>query len=962
MAELFLLPFVAAVFLAIVMRPEIIPDDLPPLPVVQAMATVALLVINIAVAASGLALAQATACRTGAILFAYPSFVAITTLVTAAALLCRRETGAKPGAELPYGLDDTIALFDQLSTSADRLGFTRIDFKIVDDDGPGLEVTGGRARAVTILVRRWLVDALRNRLTPAARASAPLLVRFAVHHEICHALNGDHRLYRVAQAAAFAQLWWLAGGIGLILLLVSSAAPCPTPAPLVLWLAGAFGLIAIACALHRRLAKAFVLRYEIRADARALAMLSQAEREELLDCSSGMTALGTAATRLARFLAFLECARPASLGPFMARLLRLVWPAPPMASARLSDRSGVDTRRDEQWALFGGLCAGVVLMSILIAFHAALEGAAVWTALAVAIPIPNAYFVVRSRRSMLGEESGDSELARRCLTAMGFLAGVFIGTLLTLVFFIAPLIAWPGISTSSNGLILLELLAWAGVTFVCLLTTTGGSSLTAAVETSFESWMTLIPFLFGCVFAAPLVGMVLAARHELWTTPRNAISPAMLAGFAGFLTSQLIWQWKSPLRALAPFALLDGSFPIFRYRLFWRNMHVDATRHSRIGSLALASAIVGLMLAVPALAAVVGAMVIFPQHVLEVLFGSSLLYLFVLAVLPVRRKAKKRQPITEDMIRLAARLLRLADLDPSMCVPELEMLRTRLRDVLRQHVIPPPRDEPSTPADIRRAVILVELARSAYADELIVRWRPRFVELLHRFSNGDSVISWPDGGPPSLTYTAWAHRLARLASLGSAEEMEHRIAVIESLAVDAARGTHPTITEAALVAGILRDEGRPPSFDLTEVWSRLVSLDSIRPLQSLADLQTIAASVDREPPMDRLRAITRSKLWETLQLNVVTEMDRLMDLYETALRLPLHDERLLEIARRAVRVATRELTSPIETTPPDGSSNARSRARHKKTSPFLKNRVHASVFRVIPYELCFAGGRRQAAR
>jgi hypothetical protein len=153
---------------------------------------------------------------------------------------------------------------------------------------------------------------------------------------------------------------------------------------------GAFGLIAIACALHRRLAKAFVLRYEIRADSRALAMLAPAERDELLD--------GAPATRIARFLAFLECLRPANRAPFMAGLLRLVWPAPRWCRARLSGNVGPETRHDEKGALFGGLSAGVVLVSIMVAFHEVLEGATMWTALAVVMPIPNAYFVVRSQR------------------------------------------------------------------------------------------------------------------------------------------------------------------------------------------------------------------------------------------------------------------------------------------------------------------------------------------------------------------------------------------------------------------------------------------------------------------------------------------------------------------------------------------------------------------------------------
>jgi hypothetical protein len=914
MAELFFIPFAAAFALTIVMRPEIIPDDLPPLPVVQAMATVALLVINIAIAASGLALAQASSCRAGILFFGLPSFVAIASLLTGVVLLLPRRKGAKANSTLPYGLDDTIAFFDQLSGSADRLGFSRVDYWLVDDDGPGLEVAGEGTRAVIVFVRRWLVDALQLRLPPDARASAPLLVRFAVQHEICHALNGDHHLYRAARAVAFAQIWWLAGGAGLILLIVSPwppAEPCSTPAPLIAWLAGTFGLIATACALHRRLAKAFVLRYEIRADSRALAMLSPAERAELLDCSSsGFGAFGTPATRIARFLAFLECLRPGGHARFTTCLLRLVWPAQPEVSARLSGHSVPETRRDEQWALFGGLCAGVMLMSIVVAFHTLLAGTTVWTALAVAIPVPNAYFVVRSRRTMLAGDAGQNDLPRRMLAALGFLAGVLISTLLSIFFFIAPLMAWPAAGTSMNGLIVFELLICAGVTFVCLVTTTGGGDLTTSVETSFESWMTLIPFLFGCVVAAPLVGVVLAAWQGLWGSPTGAIAPAMLAGFAGFTTSQIVWQTKSPLHSLAPFALLDGFFPILRYRLFWRNVDVDAARHSRIGSLALASAIVGIMLAVPALAAIVATMLVFPRHTLEALFAGSLLYLVVL-VLPVRRKPRKPPRISNDLIDLAARFLRLASLDPLIPSSDLELLRTTVRDALRQHVIePPPDDETSAPTDIRRAAIVAGLADLSGASEMIAQWQPRFARLLSRVSDGNGVVFWPHGGPSSLIFTAWAFRLARLTNLASAEAMERRLAAIESMAIDAARRAYPSISETALVAGILREERRLDR-DLIEAWSCLISLDSVGPLQSITDLHAIAAAVGREPLMVRLRAITRSKLWETLQLNAVSEMHRLMDLYETALRLPLNDERLLEVARHAVRESLPQLRSAI---------------------------------------------------
>lgn len=477
-------------------------------------------VINLAIAASGLALAQGTSCQAGKIFFALPSFVAIASLLTAVVLLRRKTAKGKAG--LPYALGDTIAFFDQLAASADRLGFSRVDSAIVDDAGPGLELTGDRTRAVIVFVRRWLVDALRDHLPADARASAPLLVRFAVQHEICHALNGDHHLYRAARAVAFAQLWWLAGGAALILLIAClwpSPEPCSSPALVTVWLAGAFGLIATACALHRRLVKAFVLRYEIRADSRALIMLSPAERDELLATKKFST--GAPATRIARFLAFLECLRPASRAPFISRLLHLVWPAPPAVSARLSGQPGPETRRDEQWALFGGLSTGVVLMSIVFAFHTVLDGTTMWAALAVAIPIPNAYFVVRSRRATLPGDAGQTDLSRRMLTALGFLAGLFISTLLSIFFFAAPLTAWPAASTSMNGLIVFELLVCVAVTIVCLMTTTGGGNLTTAVETSFESWMTLIPFLFGCVFAASLVGVVIATWQELWETPTD---------------------------------------------------------------------------------------------------------------------------------------------------------------------------------------------------------------------------------------------------------------------------------------------------------------------------------------------------------------------------------------------------------------------------------------------------------
>lgn len=152
--------------------------------------------------------------------------------------------------------------------------------------------------------------------------------------------------------------------------------------------------------------------------------------------------------------------------------------------------------------------------------------------------------------------------------------------------------------------------------------------------------------------------------------------------------------------------------------------------------------------------------------------------------------------------------------------------------------------------------------------------------------------------------------MGRLTNLAPAEAMERRLATIESMAIDVTRRAYPSISETALVAGILREEHRLDR-DLAEAWSRLVSLDSIRPLQSMTDLHAIAAAVDREPLTMRLRAITRSKLWETLQLNAVSEMDRLMDIYETAPRLPLNDERLFEIARRAVRDSMPELTSAI---------------------------------------------------
>jgi hypothetical protein len=127
-------------------------------------------VVNVAIAAAGLVLAQGTSCQAGRIFFALPSFVAIASLLTAVVLLLPRRKAQKGKAGLPYGLDDAIAFFDQLSASTDRLGFKRVDYALVNDRGPGLEVAGGRTRGVIVFVRRWLVDALLHGLTPNARA------------------------------------------------------------------------------------------------------------------------------------------------------------------------------------------------------------------------------------------------------------------------------------------------------------------------------------------------------------------------------------------------------------------------------------------------------------------------------------------------------------------------------------------------------------------------------------------------------------------------------------------------------------------------------------------------------------------------------------------------------------------------------------------------------------------------
>ena len=625
----------------------------------------------------------------------------------------------------------------------------------------------------------------------------------------------------------------------------------------------------------------------------------------------------------------------------LARLIGLVWPEGDdihQRSERVGNRAG-DAPRPVLWAALTGMQCGFLSMSAAVAMMLAITqwvrlpldaSTTVMLAITTWISAPAATFC------LLRVDPAHVSVRAVKLTSRRVMAGVvfyfaFVAAALTLNRFH---VRFGVVSMPSAPFFAVLLGAFAFVVGMCIWVAgmsgihDGGGELRM---TPHSSWVSLFPLL--AVMALVLVP--LSAIASQWLGTGSFLSggwvPLAFMSFAGFVVSTgMARSTNSTLRVIAPMALLDTPSPVYGFRVFWRDVHVDLSQMTlaRGAATAMGVQVVAMMFFVLGTASLMRAMrgVLGAKTTLIVTFFGAVGVMALILVIPDRYGAYRgpaARLLDTGRLRLFERLLAVARTADPDAAGRLKASLTRWlqNDRFPDAILP----QPEAVWPLEPLLILVRLARATGENAVLERWRGRIEHALRQIVSNDAVAVAPRQ-PASIYWTVFAATIIDEAELRDAFPFERMLDRIETLLDERLEhGTANLVADVVAAWQLLRRHGRPGP-DPQRV-RKLVRSSSIvsRPVlrQSLLELAEVAELTDDAELRERLGPIVRSRIWEGLQLNPRKDVLLVLDCYLAAARLGELDARhaaagviVAELAERvSVELAAVVNTAGHRTTP-----------------------------------------------
>lgn len=810
------------------------------------------------------------------------------TLLTTIVLILRDEAKVVRG-QTPDTIEGIVGEIRQILGGAHRTGIESVTTVIVAGSVPWIGVNVPRPGHIVVRVREdllpWL-DFHRGR-NGAGDAAAGSLLRFTFLHELGHILNGDHLTYRFVRSVLVAHLWWFAAAAAACVMLPVGGTSVRDALVDSFCLAPPF---LAQCLLARR----FLAAREEDADLRAMQTLDPADASLL----KSRKPEPSGPTLLERLMTDLQVrnplARPA-IRP-LSRPIRWIWPE----AGRIRERSElvVDGRggravEPHRWAAWMGVQCGLLSVSVLAGFGAALPVALIVMALICSMGAT--YCGMRVDPALVRLHDIRKAPARRTVGVIFYL------------------------SFSASALLLNLLPAFSGSLSYPLF------SLAVAVSA---------PQVFFGTFAAAAVAArgpddaARALRHPvLRAGPSILISLAIIVGCSMAAAWSLGVAWQGPailtfvavttsivssrstnatVRGIAPIAMLDSPGNTYAIRIFWREIHFDraVTPDIRIGVIGLATyTSIALFFACgAALAAKVISLLASDEVVFRSLLLMSIALSVLLSLIPKRDRTTARLFDLEhvQMFELLLAATRTARPVTAEKLSEALALWVRSDPALPDAVLP----EPPSIWKLESLLPLIRIARAVGEEETLARWREPIVHALRRITSGGAV-SLKGRRRPSLGYTVLAALVVDEAKLAPQIPMEP---MLDSMArqleqwlngrIGAAAGT------VASACRLLAAHGRPhPGPDRIRMRS-LMAVESLLsgPIlrKSVDEIAAYTALLQDAEVQDRLTGIVRSRLWETLQMNPDNDVPLLLDTYLAAVSLGEKDSPRLAAAEAAI--------------------------------------------------------------
>ena len=907
-AVMIFVTLLALVVTVICDRPARRPANLVPIQLISALGAWALVFANASAIAIGI--------RDGSLVLLC---TATATVAIALISMLRQNAASVPDHAAPQSLKLVVDDLKQLLGGAPRLGMASLDVVVVGGDGPGIGVAPAQKGRLVVRVRRdvavWIE---RHRQAGGAGAElAASLARFIVLHELAHVLNGDHRTFRFVRSVLVAQIVWLAGAAAAALSLFLDRGTSVRP----LVVATSIIVVFITQSL---IARQFIAERERLADWRAMQTLSPADAARLLERRGRRRALSNP-TELEKLMTDLKVHAPArDGGGLLWRLIGLVWPEGDdihQRSERVCNRAG-DAPQPVLWAALTGMQCAFLSMSAVVAVMLAWTpwmylrpdaSTMVLLAITLWISVPGAMFC--------GLRIDPARMSVRTLklTRTSVVAGIvfylaFGTSALMLNRFHAHFGGTPIPTVQVLGLLLVLTLP-VGLCFwgsTLLGIRDGGGELQTTPR---SSWVVIVTFLATLalvqvplsVIASRLIGAG-SFRSGGW------VPLALMSVAVGAVSSAMARSTSPALRAIVPMALFVTGPPVYGFRLFWRNFHVDVSKTTWARATMAATA--AQLLAIPwfvlcgALLMPASRRLLAGQPATTVALFCMLGVMALILVIPDRYDAYRgpsARLLDTNRLHLFERLLAAARTASPAAAHRLHasLARWLRNDRFPDAILP----QPEAVWPLEPLLTLVRLARATGEHAVLERWRNRIEHTLRQIVSNDAVAVAPRR-PASMFWTVFAAAIIDETELRDAFPFERMLDRIETLLDERLEhGTANLVADVIAAWQLLRRHGRPGP-DPKRV-RKLVRSSSIvsRPVlrQSLVDLAAVAELTDDAELRERLAPIVRSRMWEGLQLNPRKDVLLVLDCYLAAARLGELDSRYaaasLIIAELAERVS-----------------------------------------------------------
>jgi hypothetical protein len=674
------------------------------------------------------------------------------------------------------------------------------------------------------------------------------------------------------------------------------------------------------------IARRFIAERERLADWRAMQSLSMPDAARLLGRRGTPRSGGPAPTELEKLMIDLKTAAVQAGGiSSFSSITRILWPEGDSVRQRTEalagDRAGPPASPLQWAALMGMQCgalATALILGVCLAAGPMQDRMSVWVVLGTMSWIGGAngiYCVMRTdpaRLRLSGGTSTAEKIAAGVTFFLTFACGVFATELLA-------------ISLSARAWVSGLALAVGIVATIVLLV---NLALLAALVSIFrteevlrmaprERFISIVPHLIAIAIVLGLFNVALSSWLGLGGFLQGAWLAIMVCALVTSAVSTALANSSSAiLRALAPFAVVNNSAPVYRFRFLWREFSLDMTRISlmRAGVVVFAYQAVVLvpLVIVFALAMRRVEQVADFKTTFAVFFWGAV-GLFMLVILIPDREAKAGvdvlRMVERSRLEILSTLLTAArHADPSAA----ERIRSAIAswlssdDRLIVALLPDRRSLPSL-SSLR---MFIRLAHAAGADGVLDGARERIESALKNMLTDDAVIVTP-GEPPSLFYSTLVTAIVDDAGLADRFPCERMIDRIGSML-----GEHLSqenvnfLTDVVAAARLLQAHGRPiPDAANVSRFVRRSTLMSKPALQqSLVELCELAELLGDAQEKERLAPMIRSRLWEVLQLNPRKEVRALLDHYLAAVHVgegesPLASAAAMTIAEIAIRTA-----------------------------------------------------------